>query len=200
MTTAVERQTMVIPANCVRGPKQGDWTYNHYAALPDDGQRYEIVAGVLYISPSLNNAHQDAVLWIAHYLQIHVRITRLGRVYMAPFDVELLPKFVVQPDVIVLLNSSLEKLTSSRIIGAPDLVVEVSSPSTMGYDHREKQDAYACAGVPEYWIAAPTSRTMEVLILEGKQYQSLGIFSGQATLRSKVVPSIAEIPVEQFFG
>jgi len=54
MTTAMERQTVVTPANRVRGPKQGNWTYNHYAALPDDGQRYEIVDGVLYMSPSPN--------------------------------------------------------------------------------------------------------------------------------------------------
>jgi Uma2 family endonuclease len=199
MAIAMEKQTVAIPANWVPGPKQGEWTYHHYAALPDDGQRYEIIDGVLYMAPSPTEAHQDAVLWLAHYLLIHVKIAGLGQVYVAPFDVELAPKLVVQPDVTVVLKANEEKITSTRIIGSPDLVVEVSSPSTIGYDRREKQDMYAHAGIPEYWIVHPGEQMIEVLTLEGNEYSSLGIFSGQATLLSKIVPTICEVAAEKIF-
>jgi Uma2 family endonuclease len=199
MALAMERQTVVIPANWVPGPKQGEWTYHHYAALPDDGQRYEIIDGVLYMTPSPNGAHQDAVLWLAHYLLIHVKVAGLGQVYVAPFDVELAPDLVVQPDVTVILKANEQIIMPTRITGAPDLVVEVSSPSTIGYDRREKQDMYARAGVAEYWLVHPGEQTIEVLTLEGNEYASLGIFTGQATLLSKIVPAISGVAAEKIF-
>ncbi len=190
---------MVMPADHMPGPEQGHWTYKDYAALPDDGHRYEIVDGVLYMAPSPNRGHQNAALEIASYLRTHIKLTGLGQVYIAPFDVELNPGTVVQPDVFVVLNPNLDKITESRIIGAPDLVVEVSSPGTVGYDREKKQHAYAHAGVPEYWIADPWSRTVEVLTLEAGVYRSLGVFEGKAVLPSQVVPDFL-VHVEQFFA
>ncbi len=200
MTINMERPMATTPADWVPGPKQGHWTYNHYAALPDDGHRYEVVDGVLYMSPSPKEIHQDAVLWLAYYLIPRIRVAGLGRVYLAPFDVELMPDTVVQPDVMVVLNARLDRITSSHIKGAPDLVIEVLSPGTALYDRSEKQNAYAHAGVTEYWLADPEARAIEVLFLEGETYQSAGIFSGQDSLLSKVVPTIAEVRVEQFFA
>jgi Uma2 family endonuclease len=200
MTTTMERQSVVTRADRVPGPEQGHWTYNHYAALPDDGRRYEIVDGVLFnMTPAPGIPHQKVVQRLLKALSFHIEDAELGSVLIAPVDVVLAPNVVVQPDVLVVLNENSDRITEARIVGAPDLVVEVSSPATAGYDRREKQDAYAHAGVPEYWIADPASRTIEVLILEGEAYQSAGVFSGQATLLSKVVPSIAEVRVEQFF-
>jgi len=123
----------------------------------------------------------------------------LGRVFPAPVDVELAPNVVLQPDVIVVLNANLGILIPERIVGAPDLVVEIASPGTAGYDRRQKQDAYARAGVPEYWIADPIARTIEVLRLNGGVYRSLGVFTGQARLPSVAVPGLP-VPVEQFFA
>ncbi|HZO74160.1 MAG TPA: Uma2 family endonuclease [Ktedonobacteraceae bacterium] len=200
MITTTEQEMAVTPADWVAGPQQGHWTYNHYATLPEDGQHYEIVAGVLYMTPSPNKSHQDAVLWFSHYLLLYVRIAGLGQVFVAPFDVELAPDVVVQPDIVVVLNAGLEKITPTRIIGPPDLVVEVSSPGTAGYDRHIKQDAYARAGIQEYWIADPAAQTVEVLLLEGGGYYSLGVFSGQMRLSSRVVPTITEVQVEQFFA
>jgi Uma2 family endonuclease len=190
---------MVMPADHMHGAEQGQWTYRDYAALPDDGHRYEIVDGVLYMAPSPNEWHQNATLEIASYLRTHVKLTGLGQVYIAPFDVELDPKTVVQPDVIVILNANRNKITFSHIIGAPDLIVEVSSPGTIGYDREKKQHAYARAGVPEYWIADPWSRTVEVLTLEAGGYRSLGVFEGKAVLPSEVVADFL-VHVEQFFA
>lgn len=190
---------MVMPADHMPGPEQGHWTYKDYAALPDDGHRYEIVDGVLYMAPSPNKGHQNAAFEIASYLRTHVKLTGLGQVYIAPFDVELNPRTVVQPDVIVVLNPNLDIITESRIIGAPDLIVEVSSPGTVGYDREKKQSAYAHAGVPEYWVADPWSRTIEVLTLEVGAYRSLGVFEGKAVLPSLVVPDFL-VHVERLFA
>ncbi|MBA2677834.1 MAG: Uma2 family endonuclease, partial [Ktedonobacteraceae bacterium] len=90
-----ENITVVRPANHVPGPVQGNWTYEQHAAL-DDGQRYEVVNGVLYRTPAPNIGHQGAVLRVAHYLLIYAEFAGLGKVFVAPFDVELAPNIVVQ--------------------------------------------------------------------------------------------------------
>lgn len=198
-TTSSGKVPMVMPANHVPGPGQGHWTYREYAAIPDDGHRYEIVDGVLYMAPAPNKWHQNAAGEIFAHLRAHVKLTGLGQVYIAPFDVELSPRTVVQPDVMVVLNPNLGIVLESRIVGAPDLVVEISSPGTVGYDRDKKQRAYARAGVPEYWIADPSSRTVEVLALEAGSYHSLGVFEGKAVLPSRVIPHFLA-HVEQFFA
>ena len=189
---------MLTLADEVPGPKQGHWTYRDYAAL-DDEQHYEIVNGVLLMTPAPSWSHQEVVLEIASYLRTFVRTTGLGGVFTAPIDVELSPKDVFQPDVVVLLKESREKLKERHIVGAPDLVVEVASPGTAPYDRLTKYDAYARAGVPEYWIVRPDAQTVEVLVLDRATYRSLGIFGGQATLPSRVVPQLP-VHVEQFFA
>ena len=119
---------------------------------------------------------------------------------MAPFDVELAQDTVFQPDVLVVLNAGLEKVTEDGVIGAPDLVVEVASPGTAPYDRLSKYEKYARAGVPEYWIVNPEKRSIEVLVLEGSStYHSLGVFQGQVTLPSQIVPGLL-VRVEQFFA
>ncbi|GAC1435822.1 MAG: hypothetical protein PVS3B3_13250 [Ktedonobacteraceae bacterium] len=81
MTTTSNRQTVVTPADTVSGAKQGHWTYDSYATLLDDGQRYEIIDGVLYnIAPAPTGSHQDAAGWFFYYLTVYVRIVGLGHV------------------------------------------------------------------------------------------------------------------------
>jgi Uma2 family endonuclease len=187
---AIQTEPMTVRADHVRGCKQGRWTYESYAAIPDDGKRYEVVQGVLYVTPAPNLSHQAAVIRFATHLFLEIEQAGLGRVFPAPCDVELAPHTVVQPDIVVVLNASAAILTPSRIIGVPDLVVEIASPGTAGYDRRTKQDAYARAGVPEYWIADPAARTIEVLRLEGKAYTSAGVFAGESTLPAGVLPAL----------
>lgn len=197
--TSPGRVPMVIPADDISGPGQGQWTYEAYAALPQDEHRYEIVDGVLYMAPAPNRGHQSAVGRVYRYLSVYVEDAGLGEVYIAPFDVELSTRTVVQPDVVVVLNSQLHRITESRIIGAPDLVVEVSSPGTVGHDRDKKKHAYARSGVAEYWIVDPWSHTVEVLTLEAGSYRSLGVFEGKAVLPSQIVPDFL-VHVEQFFA
>jgi len=196
--TTTEKLPVVIPADWVPGPTQGQCTYADYASIPEDGHRYDVVDGVLYMAPAPSMGHQGAVGRFFHYLLTHVELVGSGRVYVAPVDVELRPGDVVQPDVLVELNEHLDRLTPSRLIGAPDLVVEVASPSTARHDLSEKLHAYARTGVPEYWIANPDAQTVEVLVLGNDVYRSLGLFHDRATLPTRIVPTMP-VRVEQFF-
>ncbi len=198
MTTTSDVPQVVTLADWVPGPKQGDWTYDQYAALPDDGKRYEIVNGVLLMAPSPTGPHQDSVGEVFFHLRSHLKLTGLGLVRLAPFDVELTPKDVFQPDVFVVLNAHLGRVLKKKVVGAPDLVVEVSSPGTAAFDRLTKYDTYARAGVPEYWIINTDRRTVEVLALENGKYHSLGIFRGRQMIPSRILPELA-VQVEQFF-
>lgn len=197
--TTIAKWSNVVPADWVPGPSQGQWTYADYAALPDDGKRYEVVKGVLYMSPAPTPGHQDVKGEIFGYLRQYVKLAGLGRVLDAPTDVELTPGDVVQPDVFVLLNESVGRIGSNRVFGAPDLVVEVLSPGTMRHDLHGKLEAYERAQVLEYLIVSPGECTVELLVLEYGVYHSLGAFQGDDVLPSRIVPDWP-VAVEQFFA
>ena len=199
MLTKTGHIQAAVPADWVAGPQQGQWTYKEYAALPDDGNRYEVLQGVLYMAPSPDRGHQKASMAISHHLYVAVQLAGLGEVYAAPFDVILDEKNTVQPDVLVVLNKHLDRVTKEGVVGAPDLVVEIASPSTARIDLREKLDTYMSAGVPGYWVVNPNARTIEVLVLEHGVYNSLGIYYGSAVLPSGVVLNW-DAKVEQFFA
>ncbi len=199
MAIAPDSLPVVTMAENMPGPAQGQWTYRDYLNLPDDGHRYEIVDGVLFMAPSPGRWHQKAVLQIAQYLKNYIDLTSLGEVYIAPFDVELALDVVVQPDVVVILNANLEKITDSCIIGAPDLVIEVASPGTARHDRHKKLAAYERAGVTEYWIVDSAAHNIEVLVLQGSEYQTRGVFQGKSVLPSKVVPAFP-MRAEQIFA
>ena len=194
----IDELSVVTPADWVPGPPQGSWTYDDYAALPDDGIRYEIVNGVLVMTPAPSPEHQDIVGELYAALRTHIKLASLGRVFMGPIDVDLGSKNVYQPDVVVLLNEHLDRVQAKKIVGAPDLVIEVASPSTAALDRLTKYEAYARARIAEYWIVKPERQTVEVFVLEDGKYRSLGVFSGQAALPSQVIPELP-VRVEQFF-
>lgn len=196
--TTTDRRSVVTPADWILPARQGQWTYADYLSLPDDGNHYEIVHGVLFMAPSPSGEHQDAELEIAAHLRTYVKLAGLGVVRIAPFDVRLSPRDVLQPDIFVVLNAKRQKLQKTFLDGPPDLAIEIASPSTAGFDRREKQDTYARFVVPEYWIVDAGARTVEVLVLEEGHYRSLGVFSGKQTLPSRII-SYFPVPVEQFF-
>lgn len=199
MTTTSDRLDAVQRADHVPGPRQGAWTYAHYAALPSDGQRYKLLDGVLYMAPAPNLWHQDVVGTIYIYLYNHVKLTGLGMVYIAPVDVELAPQTVVQPDVVVVLRDHTAILHPTRIIGTPDLVVEVALPATEKHDRQRKRNAYARAAIPEYWLVDPVNYTLEILVLESRQYHSTGAQTGHVPIQSTIVPAMADVSIEQLF-
>ena len=198
MTTSPANLEVITPADWIPGPTQGDWTYNEYIALPDDGQRYEIANGVLLLAPSSTGPHQETIGEVFFHLQSHIKLARLGLVIQAPFVVELSAKDVFQPDIFVVMNAHLDRIQEGKLVGAPDLVVEVSTPGTIAFDRLTRYDTYEYSGVLEYWILNLERRTVEVFVLEGDEYHSLGTFHGEQKVPSQLI-SWLSVRVDQFF-
>jgi Uma2 family endonuclease len=147
-------------------------TYDDYAALPDDGHRYELYEGELVTMPSPRPRHQVVIGNLYMLMAEHVRDHRLGDVYLSPIDVILSRITVLQPDLVYVERARLGLVTERAIEGAPTLVVEVLSPSTDARDRGVKQALYARYGVPFYWIVDPEARTVQALRLGGDSYDA----------------------------
>ena len=172
-------------------PAQGQWTYEDFLRLPDDGVRYEIIDGVLYMTNAPDPEHQYAVLQIAFALETVVRAGHLGVVYTAPIEVRL-PGIAqpVQPDVLFIAQARREMIKSKFIEGAPDFIVEVTSPSTARADRKVKLDAYERAGVREYWIVNPRTRFIEVYSLARGEYALRGEYGPGERVTSELLPGL----------
>jgi Uma2 family endonuclease len=169
-------------------------TYEDYCALPDDGRRYEILDGDLYMSPSPEEPHQNVVLNLGAILRDHVRRHGLGKVYIAPFDVVLDENDVVEPDVIFVSKVRRPKLVMGRIRGAPDLLVEVISPSSVERDRRDKRNLYARCGVNWYWIIDPDKQSVLELRLVENGYAVVSETSDPGPFTPQLFPGL-QIPL-----
>jgi Uma2 family endonuclease len=146
-------------------PAPGEWTYDDYARLPDDGYRYEVIEGEPFMSPSPSTIHQ-LVLARLHVVFHHAAAaTHAGVLLFAPCDVVLGRRTVVQPDLLFVSAERRDIIGPKNVQGAPDLVVEILSPSDPDHDRIRKRELYARHGVREYWIVDPAERSIEVLIL-----------------------------------
>ena len=198
MITKADQLQVITPADWIPGPTQGDWTYNEYITLPDDGKRYEIANGVLLLTPSSPGSHQDTIGEVFFHLRSHVKLAGLGLVIQTPFIVELSAKDVFQPDIFVVMNAHLDRVQEKKVVGAPDLVVEVSTSGTAAFDRLTRYDTYEYTGVQEYWILNLERRTVEIFVLEGDEYPSLGVFHGEQKVPSRLI-SWLSVRVDQFF-
>lgn len=145
-------------------------TYAEYACYPDDGHRHEIIDGDHYMNPAPNIYHQVIAQRINHQLYTQVELQGLGRVFFAPIDVQLGPHDIVQPDLLVVLEGN-RIIKPSRIIGPPDHVIEILSPSSDGSDRSLKRTLYQRAGVKEYWIVDPAEASLTQLVLGESSYE-----------------------------
>ena len=139
-------------------------TYQDYANLEGD-ERYELLDGELILVAAPNEDHQTASLRMIVRMNAFVNENDLGRVFHAPYDVLFTDTDVVQPDVMFVSKERYHIRTPANIQGAPDLAVEILSPSSSRRDWHDKRELYARHGVREYWIIDPTNRIVSVLQL-----------------------------------
>lgn len=175
-------------------PVEGEWTYEDYRQLPDDGRRYEVIRGRLHVSPAPSYEHQLSVNELSWQLNRFVREHDLGQVLSSPFDV-LLPGGLtspVQPDLMFFCKGNQPRHGDASFRGIPDLLVEVLSPSTRRLDTRVKLAVYRDAGVPEVWHADPGPRTLTVYVLseEGTSYVELSHGGPGESVVSRVLPGL----------
>lgn len=156
-----------VPASIGPTSRPGPHRAADYFAL-DDEERCELIHGYLHVSPSPTTRHQLVVGLL--YLRLKACVRDLDDlVLMAPLDTVLSDLTVVQPDVLI-VRAERRSVVGERIEGAPDLVVEVLSPSTAHRDREEKLAEYAKAGVREFWLVDPLGESMTFLVLENGKY------------------------------
>jgi Uma2 family endonuclease len=169
-------------------------TYHDYAALPDDGRRYEIHDGELSVTPAPSPQHQICAANLFRILDSHVRSNGLGVVLFAPLDVILSDSSIVQPDLVYLAPDRLGAVSQRGIEGPPTLAVEIVSPSTTSIDRTTKHHLYARHQVPVFWLVDPDARVIEAYRLEGDRYALALRASGAAPVDPPPFPGLALVP------
>ena len=173
------------------------FTYEDYKSLPEsETKRYELLEGELVMVPSPSWFHQSISRAIFRYLDRFVEDHALGGVWYAPLDVVLSDDYVVQPDILFISTARQSIIAKEEIRGAPDLVVEILSPSTAERDRTLKKKLYAKYGVQEYWLVDSEAQTVEVLTLGERGYERAGLYGKGETLESPLLPGL-RIPLDE---
>lgn len=166
-------------------PVHGRMTVDEFFALPDDGKRYELLDGVVEEMTAPNTKHQRVIGRLYVILVAILQDMALGEVLLAPYDVVLDDFTVLQPDLVYVSRGNASVITEANARGAPDLVIEVLSPSTRRKDVVRKSRLYARAGVPFYWIVDPEVDRIEFMARDGDVF----------TLAARAdAPTVAEPP------
>ena len=159
-------------------------------AMPDDGNRYEIIEGELFVSCAPNLMHQSISGNLVFDLKNYLSRNPIGVIWATPGVI--FSKFSgVIPDLVFVSNERRAEIASGdRITGAPDLMIEIVSPGTENEkrDRIAKRQLYGKHGVKEYWIVDPYQRTVEVYVLEGQTLKPRAAYSESDELISSVLP------------
>lgn len=179
------------------------YTFADYLAFPDD-ERWEILEGVPYMQAAPSWQHQDILrellLQFGNYLS-----GKTCKAFASPFDLRLQVAGeendediinVFQPDLTVICDKS--KLKGSGYLGVPELIIEISSPSTGKLDKLLKFNVYEKAGVPEYWIVEPDTKIISVFKLENGRYGRPEVYAEDDNIPVGIFPDLA-VDLKQVF-
>ena len=162
-------------------------TYDDYCLLPNNGRRYEIIGGELFVTPSPCRAHQKVVTQLSRFLGNFVETMGCGEVYVAPFDVVFSLFDVVEPDILYVSKEHASVVTEKNVQGAPDLVVEVLSATTAEIERTTKLKLYARHGVQEYWLIDPEKCTAEIYRREAQGFERTASLQSSDSLTSPLL-------------
>jgi Uma2 family endonuclease len=197
--------TPVIPVyvqtSGVQGPPQGEWTMHDWENLPDDGNRYEIIEGVLYVSTSPSLFHQWIIQNLYDLVGSPAKRQNLAFSFLAPVGVLMPGCEPVQPDFVLVLTEHASILSDRRIRGVPDLIAEVLSPGSTDYDEGVKLNTYANAGVPEYVVIAPAERQLRLYsLVHPGEYAAPQTFNEGDTVTFACLPTLPLAVSDLFAG
>ena len=176
-------------------------TYDDFLLFPDDGMRHELIDGEHYVTTSPNLKHQKVSgnlhLLIGVWLERHP----LGQLFYAPFDVVFSRFDVVEPDLLYMSNDrATTVLTPANVQGAPELVIEIGSPSTRKRDETIKRRLYEQSGVDEYWVVDPELDVIRISRRAGEIFTRPTELSAEAgdVLTTPLWPGL-DIPLARVF-
>ena len=187
-----------VPAEVVveRGHSSTKLTYADYERFPDDGLRHEIIDGEHYVTASPITRHQRISLALVHLFQSYLDTHPIGEIFYAPFDVVLSFTDIVVPDVIYLSKSRAQLLTVKNLQGAPDLVIEILSPSTRPRDERLKRDLYERVGVDEYWLVDPEHDIVTIYRRGAEGFEPPVGYEKNSVVTTPLMPGL-ELPLDR---
>jgi len=174
-------------------------TYDDYLHLPPDRLRHEIIDGEHYVTPAPTPRHQRISRRLVTALDIYLRDHPLGEVLNAPLDVILSSYDVVQPDVVYVSNER-AAIAQDGVRGAPDLAIEILSPTTRKTDEVAKRKLFERVGVREYWIVDPELDLVKIYRREGERFTRIGEFSREEghLIQTPLLPGL-QISLEELF-
>lgn len=171
------------------------YTYTDLEAFPNDNIRREVIDGQLFVNPSPFTRHQRAVGRIFRYLDQYADKVG-GEAFTGPIDMFINEENVVAPDVVFMRADHLSRVGEKNMTAAPDLVVEISSPSTRQRDRTIKKDLYARFGVEEFWFVDLNKECVEVYCLSDGAYGPPTISHPGDSLKPTGLPGLT-VPVTQ---
>ena len=174
------------------------FTVSDYMTTPED-KRFQLLDGEMVLAPSPTRRHQTILRQLSTALHGFVAESSLGQVWFAPLDVVLSDYDVAQPDLLFVSNDRAGIVTEANVQGAPDLVVEVLSPSSVQYDRGYKLTLYGRSGVREYWIVDPDEETVEVYAAGDQGLVHRATHRRGDALTSPLLAGLA-VDLEEVFG
>jgi Uma2 family endonuclease len=173
------------------------YTYEDYLKTREN-ERYELIGGVLYMTPSPVTKHQRISRKIEFTLEKFVTENDLGEVFYAPYDVYLDDENVVQPDIIFISKERQHIIGEKNVQGAPDLVIEIISENSAYRDMVQKKSLYSKFGVKEYWVVIPEEASIEIYSLKENIYDLTNTYRKEKILESLNVKGL-KIDLKEIF-
>ncbi len=178
--------------------KTKQYTYADYEKLPE-GAPYQLIGGELIMTPAPIPYHQIVKNNIQFEMSVFVRDKKLGIVLDAPLDVYLSETETYQPDIIFISHDRLNIIGEKKIEAAPDLVIEILSPSTAYYDLKHKKHIYELSGVKEYWIVDPMEKSLELYENLNNEFALFSKARDKGLVKSKLLEGFS-IETEKVFA
>jgi Uma2 family endonuclease len=173
-------------------------TYEDYRLLPEDGKRYELMEGELFVSPAPSTRHQTVSRHLLFALMEALEKPGLAQVFNAPTDLLLSPTTVVQPDLIVIGTGRASIITARAVEGVPEIVVEILSPTSLDRDQHIKRRIYQQFAIAEYWVVDPEHGMMVVHRLDEGTYGIRARYDRASILECPEFPAL-RVPLLQIF-
>jgi len=167
--------------------------------LPEGPPYFELINGELFMSPSPGRRHQEIATNLTGILWSYLKANPIGKVFSAPSDVLLSPELVLEPDLYFVSKNRLDILSDRGVDGAPDLVVEILSPSTASLDRGAKKEAYAQAGVKEMWVICPEREVLFFYDFSQEIENPVATIPADGTLSSNLISGL-ELPLKDVFA